>query len=166
MIAITTLLLAALLFIPFVGFLLLPILLCVLVTVAAISFRMTGTRWSIDGMHHLLPLSFFLTILAIVQGKNVQYCVNVGSAEKGVLGSEIAHCMKYGMYRFMSDGHGWPTVAMRFLILPTAVVVLLFSWVSLYRMLRSKDKKAKNTGPIVVGVGSVMLLIAILLQVY
>lgn len=131
---ITTVLAACVLLIPYIGYWFLPIVLPAIVGIMVIHRSVSERRPLRDIVRPTLIASIGLTLFALLQGLNVQRCLDIGRAEKGVLASEVMSCRVFGMYSYSSDKFSsWPIGVLVLIVLPTAVFVLLISLVYLMK---------------------------------
>lgn len=164
---IATVVAACVLLIPYAGFWFLPIVLPAIVGIMVIHWSVSGKRPLRDIVRPTLIASIALTFLALLQGLNVQRCLDIGRAEKGVLASEVMSCRVFGMYSFPgSTSYGkfgdWPASGLILIFLPTAVLVLLISLVYLFRVRvwnSRHNKEAKKE--LVVAISALVLFVCI-----
>ncbi len=146
--SIATVVAALVLLIPYVGFWFLPIVLPAVVGIMVIHQGVSGTRPLRDVVRSTLIASIALTLFAFLQGLNVQRCLDIGMAEKGVRASEVASCRVFGMYNFPGYSSGrfgdWPASGLGLVVLPTAILVLLISAVYLFKVRIWKTRHEKD----------------------
>ena len=146
---IVTVLAACVFLIPYIGFWFLPVALLAMIGMMIIHSGISGKRPTQNTMGALLVASIVLTLFALLQGLNVQRCLTVSMAEKGVLASEVKSCRVFGMYHFPGSSSGrfadWPASGLLVIILPSVLVVLSVSLAYLLNARIHKSEHDKDT---------------------